>query len=108
MSTSAPQPATECTTPVVLTRAQYLCKEVSFEDYYGQFATPEVLDFMTKTDITLASSLARWDALAANLHLPRDLMLEAGEISPRGRPSQACRVCIAKTAYRKANGILRE
>ena len=104
--TTANPVAINCTAAPLFTRADYMNKKCSHQQYYVQFASEEVLEYMTKTDITLDSKLARWDALAAGLYMPRDLLIEAGEISARGLPSISCRLCVAKAAYRQVNGLV--
>lgn len=104
--TTANPVAINCTAAPLFTRADYTNKKCSHQQYYAQFASEEVLEYMTKTDITLESKLARWDDLAGRLQLPRELLIEAGEISSRGMPSLSCQVCVAKAAYKQANGLL--
>ncbi len=93
--------AINCTNkPALFTRADYMNKVCNHEQYYQQFVTEGAREWVARSGLTLASKLSEWDSVAGRISVPRELMVEAKEVSPRGYPSLACMVTIAKTAYR--------
>ena len=97
----------------MLTRKQYLNKECSFDEYYGQFLTPGIIRhvehyigrdaIMESTDPHLNDiPLERWDRVF--LKCPATVnhaMREGGDY-----PTLGGLVCLAKTAARRIkNGI---
>lgn len=106
--------------PNVIKRSEYMDGKYSFNEYYRQFVTPEILDRVSKAigvDRIKASTdehlndipMKEWDAIFGGVFrsgqivvqptVPRDIMTtlkEADEIA-----SMATLCCIAKQAARK-------